>query len=140
VDLPLRCLFQTSDHDTFAHQVGELRGSPVSQRQAHAQRLASSPVPYTALTITRDGELLACGQMAMENDLVGLYDVYTAAHARGQGLARRLCQQLLASAWQRGARHAYLQVESDNYPARAIYHQLGFVDAYAYHYRQAPGD
>jgi predicted GNAT family acetyltransferase len=28
-----------------------------------------------------------------------------------------------------------LQVESDNVPARSIYHRLGFTDAYAYHYR-----
>ena len=33
------------------------------------------------------------------------------------------------------ARVGYLQVDADNLPARAIYHHLGFADAYAYHYR-----
>jgi ribosomal protein S18 acetylase RimI-like enzyme len=37
-----------------------------------------------------------------------------------------------------GARVGYLQVEADNAPARAIYRRLGFADAFAYHYRQAP--
>jgi hypothetical protein len=26
-------------------------------------------------------------------------------------------------------------LDADNAPARAIYHRLGFADAYAYHYR-----
>jgi ribosomal protein S18 acetylase RimI-like enzyme len=42
---------------------------------------------------------------------------------------------MLAHAREHGARHAYLQVEGDNRPARAVYHRLGFADAYAYHYR-----
>jgi ribosomal protein S18 acetylase RimI-like enzyme len=66
---------------------------------------------------------------------VGLYDVFTAPAARGKGYARVLCQHLLAQARSRGARHAYLQVESDNEAARAVYHRLGFADGYAYHYR-----
>jgi ribosomal protein S18 acetylase RimI-like enzyme len=79
--------------------------------------------------------VLACGQFAREADLVGLYDVFTAPEARGRGLARQLCAWLLGRAMEQGARHAYLQVEGDNHAARAVYHRLGFADAYAYHYR-----
>lgn len=121
--------------DPFAQRVGALRGSPLSQRQAHAERLLHSPVPFVAFELRQRGEVLACGQYAMEGDLVGLYDVFTAPEARGRGLARLLCQHMLSHAEQRGARHAYLQVEGDNHPARAVYHRLGFADAYAYHYR-----
>ena len=46
-----------------------------------------------------------------------------------------LCKHLLSQAHSRGARHAYLQVESDNHAARSVYRRLGFTDAYAYHYR-----
>lgn len=121
--------------DPFAQRVGVLRGSPLSQRQAHAERLLHSPVPFTAFELREQGEVLACGQYAMEGDLVGLYDVFTAPALRGRGCARRLCQHLLVHARSRGARHAYLQVEVDNLPARAVYHQLSFADGYAYHYR-----
>ena len=121
--------------DAFAQRVGALRGSPLSQRQAHAERLLHSPVPFTAFELSSHGEVLACGQYAIEADLVGLYDVFTAPSARSQGCARLLCQHMLQHARERGAHNAYLQVEGDNHPARAVYHRLGFSDAYAYHYR-----
>ena len=126
--------------EDFAEAVGVLRGSPPEQRLAHAQRLKFSPVPYEGYAVRHvaSGEVLACGQFAREADLVGLYDVFTAETARGQGLAMRLCEHLLALAAAQGARVAYLQVEADNASARRIYQRLGFTDRYAYHYRQAP--
>ncbi|MEO8155331.1 MAG: GNAT family N-acetyltransferase [Rhizobacter sp.] len=121
--------------ESFAQRVGALRESPLSQRQAHAERLLHSPVPFSAFELRSRGEVLACGQYAIEANLVGLYDVFTAPAARGRGCARLLCQHMLGHAHERGAQHAYLQVEGDNHPARAVYHRLGFADAYAYHYR-----
>ena len=121
--------------EAFAQRVGSLRGSPLSQRQAHGQRLQNSPVPFHAFEMHLDSELVACGQFAIEGPLVGLYDVFTAPHARGRGFAGALCRHLLQQAHTRGAKHAYLQVEGDNHAARAVYRRLGFADAYAYHYR-----
>ena len=128
--------------EQFAEVVGALRGSPAGQRAAQAQRLRASPVPYQGWLLREgeDGPVLACGQTAIEADLVGLYDVFTVPEARGHGVARRLCSQLLAKAMAAGARIAYLQVEADNAPARAIYHRLGFADAYGYHYRTPDAD
>jgi ribosomal protein S18 acetylase RimI-like enzyme len=122
-------------HHAFAQAVGQLRGSPLAQRQAHAQRLELSPVPFHGLVLRNDGELLACAQRAVEGELVGLYDVCTATAQRGRGWARGLCALLLRQARAEGARAAYLQVEAHNTPARALYTKLGFADAYAYHYR-----
>ena len=135
--LPSGLSLQSVGHEPFAHAVGGLRGSPLSQRQAHAQRLALSPVPFDAYVIRRheDGQVLACGQFCIESDLVGLYDIYTAKAMRGQGLSRALCATLLSIARGRGARVGYLQVEGDNGAARAVYRKLGFTDAYRYHYR-----
>jgi len=122
----------------FAETVGELRGSPHSQRVAHAERLLASPVPYQGFAISRtaDGAVLACGQFAREAELVGLYDVFTRENQRGQGLARLLCERLLSLATNEGAQIGYLQTEADNHAARAIYQRLGFSDQYSYHYRQ----
>jgi ribosomal protein S18 acetylase RimI-like enzyme len=119
----------------FAQAVGALRGSPLAQRQAHAQRLLNAPVPFRAFELRIDGQPAACGQMAAEAGMVGLYDVFTAPAFRGQGLARVLCSQLLAHAVGDGTQNAYLQVEGDNHAARAVYHRLGFSDGFAYHYR-----
>ena len=121
--------------ETFAQHLGALRRSPLAQRQAHAQRLVNSPVPFFACEMRIHGEVAVCGQFALEGDLVGLYDVFTAPEARCRGLARTLCQSMLAEARGRGADHAYLQVESDNVAARAVYFRLGFADGYGYHYR-----
>jgi ribosomal protein S18 acetylase RimI-like enzyme len=135
--VPAGLAWQPLDRAAYAEVVGSLRGSPLAQRQAHAERLALSPVPYQGWVLRRldDDLVLACGQSAAEADLVGLYDVFTHPQARGRGLARVLCSRLLAQARAAGARVAYLQVDADNAPARAIYQRLGFADTYAYHYR-----
>jgi GNAT superfamily N-acetyltransferase len=129
---------QRVGHTAFAQIVGQLRGSPLSHQQAHAQRLELSPVPFEGWVLRRsdDNSVLACGQIAAEADMVGLYDVFTAPSARNQGRARWLCARLLQQAQQhKGAKIAYLQVDADNLSARAVYRRLGFADAYAYHYR-----
>jgi len=119
----------------FAHAVGGLRGSPLAQRTAHAERLQNAPVPFRGFVLREQGEVVACAQFALEGRLVGLYDVFTANAHRGRGLARQLCKAMLSLAHAAGARTGYLQVEGDNEPARRIYTGLGFADAYGYHYR-----
>jgi ribosomal protein S18 acetylase RimI-like enzyme len=121
----------------MAQAVGALRGSSLAQSQAHAERLASAPMPFMALGIRRasDGAIVACGQCAREADLVGLYDVFVAEAMRGRGLARSLCARLLRDAREAGASSGYLQVDADNASARAVYARLGFADGYGYHYR-----
>jgi ribosomal protein S18 acetylase RimI-like enzyme len=135
VPIPAGLQLAPVGHEAFAHIVGALRGSSLAQRQAHGQRLIHAPVPFLAHVLRRDGEVLACGQVAIEGAVVGLYDVFTAASARNEGLATLLCGQLITHAVARGARVAYLQVEANNEAARAVYRRLGFTDAYAYHYR-----
>jgi ribosomal protein S18 acetylase RimI-like enzyme len=120
--------------------LAQLRRSPPEQEQGHLRRLQTSPVPYLAWAIRRDEDdlVLACGQMAQENEMVGLYDVHTHDQHRNRGLAKALCDLLLARAASAGARVAYLQVEATNQPARRVYDGLGFQHGYTYHYRQRP--
>jgi len=138
--LPAGTCWEPLDAPAFADAVGALRGSPHGHRQAHAQRLAFSPVPTRGFAIrsVADGSVLACGQFAREGELVGIYDVFCHPQARGRGLAGRLCERLLTLASREGAVASYLQVEADNQPARRIYQRLGYADAYKYHYRVAP--
>ena len=132
---PVGLTLQAVSTHAYAYAIGALRDSPAGQREAHAERLRHAPVRSSGFLLQRDGETLACGLYTVESDLVGLYDVFTAPAARDQGLARALCTALLQRARAEGARRAYLQVEGDNLAARAVYHRLGFADAYAYHYR-----
>ncbi len=45
---------------------------------------------------------------------------------RQQGIARRLLLQVLRSAWEEGARQAFLEVRVSNLAAQHLYRQLGF--------------
>lgn len=125
--------------DDFAEAVGALRGSAPEVRLAHAQRLRASPVPYRGFVLCGSaGEPLACGQVAAEANLVGLYDIVTAPQRRQLGLGAHLCKRLLTLAkTDMAACDAYLQVGADNHTARRIYAHLGFEDAFSYHYRMA---
>jgi GNAT superfamily N-acetyltransferase len=130
---------ESVDAEAYAHIIGEFRATPLAGRQAHAERLRHSPVPYQGSVVrSAQGSVLACAQVALESDLVGLYDVFTAPSARGQGLSSRICASLLAQAREQGARTAYLQVDAANHAAHAVYHRLGFTYGYAYHYRALP--
>ena len=133
--LPRESTLQRMDHEVFAQTIGQLRGSPLAERLAHAQWLLHAPVPFSAWMFERSGDVAVCAQMAIEGELVGLYDVYTATARRNRGLACVLCEHLLVQARDRGARVAHLQIDCDNGPARSLYRRLGFVDAYSYHYR-----
>ncbi len=138
--LPSDTHWATLDAPAYAQAVGALRGSTPGQREAHAERLMLSPVPYRGYAIRRDNDhaVLACGQFAQEAEMIGLYDIYTHPAQRRQGLARVLCERLLSISVKQGATISYLQVEADNAPARHLYTQMGFTEAYRYHYRQAP--
>ncbi len=131
---PAPVAIQAQDAATYAATVGALRGSSATAVAAHAERIANAPVTYQGFVLNdAAGALLACGQMVVAGDLVGLYDIASAAPRQGHG--ERLCRALLALAYAQGARQAYLQVGSDNEVAKRLYARLGFVFAYRYHYR-----
>lgn len=131
---PAPVALQALDAPAYAALVGALRGSTVTAIAAHAERIASAPVTYQGFALKdAAGTLLACGQMVVDGDLVGLYDIASAVPRQGHG--ERLCRALLTQAHAQGAREAYLQVGSDNVVAQRLYARLGFVFAYRYHYR-----
>jgi GNAT superfamily N-acetyltransferase len=132
-------VFRPVDGDAFAEWIGMQRGSSNEARAAHAERIRQSPVRHRALFVVDAAGLpVAGGQVVVEDDLAGLYDIFSADAIRNRGIAAALCRRLLQIAAEHGARVAYLQVEADNAPARRVYERLGFADAYAYHYRSPP--
>lgn len=124
----------------FVAAVAKLRGSTPEQQAAHLERLALSPLAVHPLVARVDGEPVACGQIACDDDMAAIYDMVTAAEWQGRGLASALVDALLAHARSRGARLAFLQVNDDNAPALAVYRKFGFATAYRYHYRGRDGE
>ena len=126
--------------EEFVRDVAALRGSTDAQRAAHLERLAGTPLATQAIVARENGRIVACGQAALDRELVGIFDMVTDAASRGRGLAAHIVAELLS--WGRGqsATHAYLQVDAGNAPALAVYRNFGFATAYAYHYRARPGE
>jgi len=82
---------------------------------------------------------LGVGLAVCERGWAGLFCVATAASARGRGIAGHVVHALATWSVERGARRLYLQVDSANAPARALYARTGFTRSHGYHYRAAPG-
>ena len=120
--------------------VGELRGSPPEHRTAHLARLEAQALPLRGVAMEQGGRVVATGLTIIEDDCAGLFDIVTHESARRQGHARAVVETLLHAARELGARHAYLQVDAANEPARRLYRQFGFEERYIYWYRGRDGE
>ncbi|MBJ7340270.1 GNAT family N-acetyltransferase [Mycolicibacterium sp.] len=80
-------------------------------------RVADAAVGRATVTVAPDGTRWA-----------GLSSVHVAETARRRGLARTLCDALLAWASERGATRAYVQVLVDNAAATRLYESMGFAE------------
>ncbi len=87
----------------------------------------------------RDEEPVSTAICVHDGDLAGLFEIATGEKERGKGYGRAIVRSALKWARLRGAKSAWLQVEADNEPALKLYRQLGFHEAYRYHYRRPPG-
>jgi ribosomal protein S18 acetylase RimI-like enzyme len=124
----------------FADAVAVLQEATPAQRDAYLERMAASPLPTRALLAHSDERPVGVGTVMLEDGIAGIFSMATAPDLRGRGIASALVARLLAWAWERGARHAYLQVDAENRPAIAVYRKFGFVTGYAYHYCGRPED
>ncbi len=119
----------------WVQAVGDLRASPALFRSAHLQRLQGTLLPHRALVVRHEGVVVATGLTIVEDGWAGLFDIVTAQAARQRGFGRRIVESLLHGARELGARHAYLQVDANNTPARRLYAHYGFTERYRYWYR-----
>jgi ribosomal protein S18 acetylase RimI-like enzyme len=126
--------------EAFVEAVGEMRGSPATQRAAHLERLAQSPLDVYPVLARRDGVPVGSGLLAIDGGLAGVFDVVTVEHSQGQGIGTAIVSALVTRAWERGIRHVFMQVTADNAPAVALYRRFGFATVYSYHYRARPDE
>jgi ribosomal protein S18 acetylase RimI-like enzyme len=126
------------DAANFGDLLGELSGLDAGKRAAERERFARSGLNAAYFAVQDNDRAVACGSVAIEGSLAGIFGMVTAPSHRGRGLASRIVLALLAAARNAGARTAYLQVDAANEPARHLYSKLGFRDCYAYWYRFAP--
>ncbi len=113
-----------------------VKAMPTESLSVHAAMLARIEDPhYLALRFNALSAPLATALAVHSQNCLGLFGVATAEQARRQGQAQSLLRELLAWGAGRGARYAYLQVETANMAARQLYEKHGFQEAYSYWYR-----
>jgi GNAT superfamily N-acetyltransferase len=109
--------------------------------KAGLTEVLSSIRPPNGLFIIEDEAAgpLATALCVHDNDLAGLFELATRSDVRRSGHGREVVRAALRWARHRGADTAWLQVESSNEAAVALYETLGFSEVYRYAYRQKPG-
>jgi GNAT superfamily N-acetyltransferase len=116
------------------HYRGQQRQPPVSRKV-----LMSAPSQAFASIRSAGGrEVLAIGRLSMAGCLAGITAVEVNPGHRRAGLGTSLTQAVCAEAERRGARTVFLQVETSNTAALALYERCGFRYSHRYHYRVAP--
>lgn len=128
------------DAAEFAQIAGRLRESPAAVVAAEAQRIAQSALPALYVVIRAGSDTVACGNLVIDHDCAGIFNMVTAAAERSRGYATAIVRALLGRAAEAGVHFAYLQVDAANAPARHVYQRFGFRDRYAYWYRLAPNE
>ncbi|MEE1756388.1 GNAT family N-acetyltransferase [Streptomyces sp. SP18CS02] len=90
-------------------------------------------------TVPGDGEVpAAIGRCVVDGRWAGFMAVEVDPEYRRQGLATAVMGALARRALEEGASAAWLQVESGNDAARALYDGLGFTTHHHYHHFRAP--
>ncbi|MFD3451871.1 GNAT family N-acetyltransferase [Streptomyces sp. NPDC058691] len=84
------------------------------------------------------GPPAAIGRCAVDGRWASFAAVETDPGLRRSGLATAVTAALARKALDEGASGAYVQVETDNEGARALWDRLGFGTHHAYHYRRGP--
>lgn len=75
------------------------------------------------------------GVGVLQDEFIGLYDIVIDGAYRNQGYGKKLVAGLLRLGSAAGAKKAYLQVMTNNFPAVRLYSGLGFKEIYQYWYR-----
>ncbi|MGN6695790.1 MAG: GNAT family N-acetyltransferase [Aquihabitans sp.] len=115
-------------------------GSPVdvARTRAYGRMLAAFGDRALGASCRIDGEVVGVGFGVIDDGWLGIFGMGTAGSHRRQGIATDVLGALRAAARERSVDQAYLQVETDNAAAIALYEGLGFTPSHSYHYRSEP--
>jgi len=130
--------FRLLSLDQWLIAYSQLTGLPEPAQSLHGLILQSISGDCAFAVLEDSDGVVACGMAVVEQELVGLFDIYTDPAYRGQGHATNLIDGLCSWASQAHAQRVYLQVVADNQAALTLYQQLGFSEVYRYWYRTAP--
>lgn len=82
-----------------------------------------------------EDRIIAGGLGVIEEDRLGIYNIYVCPTARGKGYGKEVVKRIMVEGRRRNIDYAYLQVEKTNLNAINLYSKLGFKEIYKYWYR-----
>ncbi|MBW8798750.1 MAG: GNAT family N-acetyltransferase [Streptomyces sp.] len=100
--------------------------------------LGGPSVWFATVPGAEGGAPAAIGRLVVDGRWAGFAAVEVDPGLRRRGLATEVMAALARRALAEGASAAWLQVETDNEGARALYGRLGFATHHAYHHYRAP--
>jgi ribosomal protein S18 acetylase RimI-like enzyme len=103
------------------------------------QVLTSAPWQAFASIRVASGQPAAIARLSVGGGWAGITAVEVAPAHRRRGLGTLITQAVSAEAARQGVSQAFLQVETGNRGARALYERCGFGYSHWYQYRIAPG-
>jgi len=115
----------------FAH----LHGESIESRQTHRAILSSIAAEVQLYLLDVQDVPVACALGVLDEERLGLFDVYVGPAFRRQGYGTAMAGHILCRAKRRGVHWVYLQVTEANQAAQGMYRKLGFGDLYRYWYR-----
>lgn len=112
-----------------------ISGEDLERKPGLTEVLESIRPPSGLFVMEDQNGPVACALCVHDNDLAGLFDIGVRPDSQGMGYGRSIVRTALRWARHQGARSAWLQVESANSSANALYERLGFSQTYSYVYR-----
>ncbi len=100
--------------------------------------VTATDLPQRFVTLSDEGELLGGGMVTVDGRWAAVGSMSTRPQFRRRGVASAVLVALAAVAADLGADTMWLQVQSDNVGAVALYRGLGFDAVHRYRYRTAP--
>ena len=138
---PYRLTVSRQMDDEWLEGVNQLIHIPVPQMeniQKHIFRRIQPP--YFCVHIKDGSRIIATGLGVLERGYIGLYAIHVDEAYRRQGLALRLCSEIMRQGQTMGATKAHLQVRHGNTGAFLLYDRLDMKKVYTHWFRMKTFD